>query len=235
MSSKKGQLYLIPVTLGDAEINDVIPVNVIAILKELQYLFVENIRTARRFLVKANLKHRIDEIEFFELDKHNKNIDYNKFLKPVENGFDLGIMSEAGCPGVADPGSDLVKAAHIKGFNVIPLVGPNSILLALMASGKNGQNFAFNGYLPIKKGDRIKKIKELETLSRKSNQTQIFMEAPYRNMQLLDDVLTNCLPETKLCIAADITTNNEFIKTQSIKKWKSNIPELHKHPAVFII
>ena len=233
--NKKGKIYLIPTTLGESEISLVIPANVIDIIESLQYFIVENIRTARRYIRKVSLSKNIDEITFFELNKHTKTEEISSYLKPSLSGNSIGIISEAGNPGIADPGANIVKIAHQKDIDVVPLVGPSSILLALISSGMNGQNFAFNGYLPIKDNERIKKIEYLEKKSRTENQTQIFMETPFRNMKMLDAVLQICRNNTFLCIAADITLQSEFIKTKTIAEWKKQKPQLNKRPTVFVL
>jgi 16S rRNA (cytidine1402-2'-O)-methyltransferase len=180
-------------------------------------------------------KQFLKNLVFFELNAHTPPSEYTSFLNPALMGTDIGIISEAGNPGIADPGAVIVKLAHEKNIQVIPLVGPASILLALISSGMNGQNFAFNGYLPIERTERIKKIQFLESRSKTEHQSQIFMETPYRNMKLLEDILNSCKPFTMLCIAVDITLENEFIKTKSIADWKKNIPQIDKRPAIFIV
>lgn len=229
------KLFLIPTTLGDSPIENVIPTYVVDIINSTNHYIVENIKTARRYLIKAGIKTKIDDLTFFELNKHSSPEQYDSYLDPIKNGDNIGIISEAGTPGVADPGADIVEIAHRKNIPVVPLVGPSSILLSVMASGLNGQSFAFVGYLPIKKPERIKRIKDLERRSQIENQTQLFIEAPYRNMQLMEDLLANCSPTTKLCIAADISLESEFIKTKSIKEWKKGTPALHKRPTIFLI
>jgi len=231
----KGNLYLLPVTLGENEINDVIPSNVVKRLSTIGYFITENVRTARRYLSKAGIERPINELIFYELNKHTEATEIHTFLKPAEAGNHIGLMSEAGCPAVADPGAVIVEIAHKQGIKVIPLTGPSSILLALMASGMNGQNFAFTGYLPIKKPERIIRLKQLENRSRSEKQTQIFIETPYRNMQLLEDIVTTCQPNTRLCIAADITLDTELIMTKTMKEWKGNLPDLNKRTTVFLI
>ncbi len=231
----KGNLYLIPVSLGDIKLNKVLPEKNFEILNEISHYIVENIRSARRFLVKAKIKTKIDDLTFYEISKHSKQSEYHKYLDAALKGKNIGVISEAGCPGIADPGADIVAIAHEKNIKVIPLIGPSSIFLALMASGMNGQNFAFKGYLPIKKPQRIKQLKADELRSRNENQTQIYIEAPYRNKALLSDILEILKPSTKLCIAIDITLESEFIKTKSINDWKKSIPEINKKPAIFII
>ncbi len=232
MSAK---IYLIPTTLGDSPVENVIPKYVVDIINQTQHYIVENIKTARRYLIKAGIKTKIDDLTFYELNKHSSPDEYNSYLNPIKENKNIGIISEAGTPGVADPGADIVAIAHRKNIPVVPLVGPSSILLSVMASGLNGQSFAFVGYLPIKKPERIKRIKELERRSQVENQTQLFIEAPYRNQHLLEDIISNCSPETKLCIAADITLETEFIKTKTVKDWKKGIPNLHKRPTIFLI
>lgn len=230
-----GKIYLIPNLLGDGNPEEVLPANVLSIIRELRYFIVEDIRTARRFLSKAKISAPIDSLTFFTLNEHTSPNDIQHYLNPIENN-DIGVLSEAGVPGVADPGADIVRIAHQKNLDVVPLVGPSSILLAVMASGLNGQSFAFNGYLPVKRPERINKIKFFEKRALVENQTQVFIEAPYRNMQLLEDILSACSPLTMLGIAADITLPSELIKTQPIGKWKSRpLPELHKRPAIFLI
>ncbi len=233
---KKGKLYLIPVTLGDNNtIIKVLPAYVLDVLKDLEYFIVENIRTARRFISAAGHNKAIDDLVFFELDKHSKNQDINTFLHPLLNGVSMGLMSEAGTPAVADPGSEIVNLAHQKGIEVVPLTGPNSILLALMASGFNGQGFVFHGYLPIEKDLRIKKLKELEVNIAKFNQTQIFIETPYRNNKMFETILQYCKPHTKLSVACDLTLASQWIKTHTVSDWKKETVNLHKRPTVFLL
>lgn len=228
-------LYLIPVTLGESEPDHVIPASHKEIIHSISYFIVENIRTARRFLKKTDKDIVIDQLHFYELNEHTDIGQIHTFLAPIEQGYSVGVMSEAGCPGVADPGADVVRIAHEKDIRVVPLVGPSSILLAMMASGMNGQNFAFNGYLPIKKDEKARYIQFLEKRIYSENQSQLFIEAPYRNSQLLDDLLTNCQPRTRLCIACDITLEAEFIKTLPVSEWKKNKPEIHKRPTIFVL
>lgn len=230
-----GKLYLIPTTLGDSTISSVIPNDIIDIIRSTKIFIVENIRTTRRFLKKCDRSIDIDSLTFYELNKHTDSKKLSSYLEPIRKGNDIGIISEAGCPGVADPGADVVKIAHRKGIKVIPLVGPSSILLAVMASGLNGQSFAFNGYIPIDKGMRTKTIKSLEHRSIKENQSQLFIETPYRNVQLLNDIVNTCSPNTNVTVACDITLESEYIKTATAKEWKGKIPEIHKRPTIFII
>lgn len=232
---EKGTIYLIPNLLGESNPEETLPQQISHLVIELKYYIVENIRTTRRFLKKINKSVNIDEIKFFELNKHTKSGDIATFLNPALDGKNIGIVTEAGVPGIADPGADVVKIAHQKNIKVKPLVGPTSIVMAMMASGMNGQNFAFNGYLPIQKNERINKIKFYEKRSKHENQSQIFIETPYRNNALLDDFITACGNQTELCIAVDISLENEFIKTQAIQSWKKQKPDLHKRPCIFII
>ena len=228
-------LYLIPITLGESQIDTVLPAHNREIILSISHFIVENVRTARRFLKQTEPSMDIDSLQFYELNKHTDKNQLHGYLDPISQGHHVGILSEAGCPGVADPGADIVRIAHEKGIRVVPLVGPSSILLAMMASGMNGQNFAFNGYLPIRKHEKARQIKSLESRIYSEDQSQLFIEAPYRNMQLLDDLLHSCQPHTKLCIACDITLKTEFIKTLSIKEWKKQKPDIHKRPAIFIL
>ncbi|NOZ35719.1 MAG: SAM-dependent methyltransferase [Chlorobi bacterium] len=233
--SKKGKIYLIPTTLGDSEISSVIPSNVVDVIENLNYFIVENIRTARRYIRKVSATKNIDKITFFELNKHTDISEISTYLNPCSQGNSIGIISEAGNPGIADPGAVVVKSAHQQNIEVVPLVGPSSILLALISSGMNGQNFAFNGYLPIKDNERIKKIQELERKSKSENQSQIFMETPFRNTKMLDAVLKTCRNNTLFCVAADITLSSEYIKTKTISEWKKQKPQINKRPTVFVL
>ncbi|MBN2613217.1 MAG: SAM-dependent methyltransferase [Bacteroidales bacterium] len=228
------KLYLIPSTLGDTPADHVIPEHVIRIINGTDIYIVENERSARRFLIKAGLKKPVDQVTFFELNKHTKTEEAEVFFQSVTTE-DIGIISEAGVPCIADPGAAIVSLAHKRGRKVVPLVGPSSVLMAMMASGLNGQNFAFNGYLPVKQHERINRIKELENRSYREKQAQLFIEAPYRNNQLLNDILDTCQGETLLCIAVDISLETEMIETRPVKLWKTKKPELHKRPAIFII
>ncbi|MDP4187710.1 MAG: SAM-dependent methyltransferase [Bacteroidota bacterium] len=230
-----GKLYLIPNTLGEYNIDQVIPAHVKNIVNTLDYFVVENERTARRYLSRMGISKPIDQLFFTVLDEHSRNEEVESMLAPLFKNFDVGIISEAGVPAVADPGSALVNLAHKHQIQVIPLVGPSSIILSLMASGLNGQNFAFRGYLKIKKEERLKQIRMLEKCSQVEKQTQIFIETPYRNEQLFDDLVSNCQPETLLCIAADITLSTEFISTKAIKEWKKKKPDIKKRPAIFLL
>jgi 16S rRNA (cytidine1402-2'-O)-methyltransferase len=229
-----GKIYLIPVTLGGDDPGQVIPEKVLALTKSLRYFVVENTRSARRYLRLIDKTFPIDESHFEELNEHTGEAEISNFLTPVLNGNDIGLMSEAGLPGIADPGTNLVSEAHKRDIRVIPLAGPSSILMALIASGMNGQNFTFNGYLPVKPVERDSKLRDLEKRSR-SGEAQIFMETPYRSQKLFESIVRVCNNSTRLCIAADITLPSEFIKTETVSAWRSAIPELTDKPAVFII
>ena len=230
----KGKLYLVPNILGDSSTSNSIPVFNLEIINSINFYIVENIRTARRFLSKCNISTKIDDLKFFVLNQHTNPNEIGEFLKPVYSGEHIGIISEAGCPAVADPGSEIVRMAHEQDIEVIPLVGPSSIILALMASGFNGQSFSFNGYLPVKQDERNMKLKKDENRSRNENQTQIYIETPYRNMHLFESMINTLNPDTRLCIAADLTLETEFVKTKTIKQWKTIRPELNKRPAIFL-
>lgn len=230
-----GKLYLIPITLGDCSPDSVIPSKVSEIIRQLNYFIVENIRTSRRYIRSVDKDKNIDDLTFFVLNKHTQPSELNEFLAPIQKGYDVGVISEAGVPGVADPGASIVSLAHQKGIAVVPLVGPSSILLALMASGMNGQKFAFHGYLPIKDQERIQTLKKLEKQSRQTGETQIFMETPYRNNKLFADILKACQKNTLLCVASNITLKNEQIQTKPIAKWIRDEINLHKLPTVFLI
>ncbi len=229
------RLYLIPNTLGESSIDSVIPQESKGIITRIKHFIVEDVRTARRFLKKVNKEIEIDELTFYTLNQHTQPEEIASFLAPMKQGHEMGIISEAGCPAIADPGAEVVRIAQERDYKVVPLVGPSSILLALMASGFNGQSFAFVGYLPIKPGERAKELKRLENRAYNEQQSQIFIETPYRNMKMLEEILTVCQPNTKLCIAADITLETEFIKTLSVKAWKKQLPELGKRPCIFIL
>ncbi len=231
----QGKLYLIPNTLGTEKHTHVIPSYVREKALSLSYFIVEDLRTARRYLKSLDRKIDIDACSFMILNKNTDKNHISEYLEPLKKGYDVGIISEAGCPGVADPGAEIVKMAHSSGIQVIPLVGPSSILLALMASGMNGQNFSFVGYIPIKKAERINAIRELEKRSKFEQQTQIIIETPFRNNQLAEDIIRSCKPQTRLCIAYNITMDDESIVSKTIARWKNNLPELHKKPAVFIL
>jgi 16S rRNA (cytidine1402-2'-O)-methyltransferase len=227
-------LYLIPTILAPETSENVLPTQIKNAITQTDYYFVENIRTARRFISDLKTGKIIDNLHFFELTKDTSISDVRKYFDAVPRGQNIGIMSEAGCPGVADPGALAVKVAHQLGVKVMPLVGPSSILLALMASGFSGQSFVFHGYLPIDKIERSKKIKALENESKKE-QTQIFMETPFRNNSFLEDLLNTCQPTTLLCIACNVTGSDEMIQTKSVADWKNKKPDLHKKPTMFLI
>ncbi len=234
--AKKGTLYLFPVTLGNNEdIPRVIPAYNREILFDIRTFVVENIRTARRFIKKSGHPLPIDDMQFFELNKHTPEEAIDAFLAPAVNGEDMGVLSEAGTPAVADPGAVVVGLAHRKGIRVVPLVGPNSIILALMASGFNGQQFCFHGYLPIESPQRVKKIRELEQDAWRKSTSQLFIETPYRNNKMLESLLKTCKPQTLLCIASDLTLPTEKIVTKNIAGWKKETADLNKKPAVFIL
>ena len=231
----RGKLYLIPTTLGENEPLEVIPYSVKTIVELLDHYVVENEKSARRFIKKITPKKVQSSLVMMKLDKYASEIETQSYLDFCDQGVSVGLLSEAGVPAVADPGASIVKLAHEKGIQVVPLVGPSSILMALMASGLNGQNFAFNGYLPIDNSERKKGIKALEKLSIEKNQSQIFIETPYRNQKMFTDLKSVLSPGTLLCIAIDISLPNEYIKTFTIAHWKKQSPDLHKRPAIFII
>jgi 16S rRNA (cytidine1402-2'-O)-methyltransferase len=235
MKPNNGKLYLIPTTLGESDPADVLPQTVKRTIDFIDDYIVENEKTARKFVksiapekVQANLRISL-------LNKHTEISEHNAMIAPCLSGMNVGLMSEAGCPGVADPGAVIVKIAHEKGIQVVPLVGPSSILMAMMASGMNGQNFAFTGYLPIDKSDKKSALKNLEKLSQDRNQSQIFIETPYRNNKLFEDMLQVLQPNTHLCVATDITLPTEFIKTMRVADWKGSKTDLHNRPTIFII
>lgn len=231
----KGTLYLVPNTLGNPDTSMTMPREITSRVNSIEVYIVENLRNARRYLKNLNREIDIDSLTFFELNEHTPLEELPSFLEPAETGKDIGIISEAGVPGVADPGSEVVSLAHAKGIRVVPLTGPSSILLALMASGLNGQSFCFQGYLPVKRQERIRKIRDLEQVALRKNETQLFIEAPYRNDALLTDILENCMPSTRLCIAADITLDSEFIFTRTMAEWLLKKPVLHKRPVIFLL
>lgn len=235
MEDKPRVLYLIPATLGASPVENVIPAYNIIIINTLQHFVVENIRSARRFLIRCGYKRPMDEVIFFELNEHSTEKDLPGIMADTA-GFSMGLISEAGLPAVADPGNLLINAARRHHIRIIPLAGPSSLLMALMASGLNGQNFAFNGYLPVKGPERMARIRQLERRSETENQSQIFIETPYRNNQMVVSLLECCKPHTSLCIAADITLPDEWIMTCSIAEWKLKPPpDLKNRPAVFIL
>jgi len=229
-----GKIYLIPVTLGGDDYLKVIPEKVIKLTRQLRLFIVEDIRSARRFLRLIDKEFPINDTEFFELNKHTRESDIEHYLEPVLKGADIGIMSEAGLPGIADPGARIITIAHQKKIKVIPLSGPSSIILALISSGLNGQNFSFNGYLPIKTDEKSARLKELEYKA-KEGYAQIFMETPYRNQKMFESIIATCKNDTKLCIAADITLPTESIRTMSIAEWKKNSPSLKDRLVIFVL
>lgn len=231
----KGTLYLIPTTLGDTAVEAVMPASVKDVINIVDEFIVEDERSARRYLKKAGITKPLDTLVLHALNKHTRPEDVAGYLSAIDKGKNVGVVSEAGCPGIADPGADVVKIAHRKGIKVVPLVGPSSILLALMASGFNGQSFAFHGYLPKERGERIRKLKELERTAQQKDQTQLFIETPFRNQHLLEDIVTSCSPSTPLCIACDLTLPTELVRTQTIAEWKKQLPDLNKRPAIFLI
>ena len=229
-------LYLVPVTLGATAIDKVIPAYNIEVIHHCRHFIVEEIRTARRFLKAVDRDIDIDALTFYEMGKHADPARFSQYLEPLRRGEDVGVISEAGCPAVADPGADVVVIAQREGLDVVPLVGPSSILLSVMASGFNGQSFAFHGYLPIDAAQRAKRLKTLEARSVSERQTQLFIETPYRNAKLFADICHACSPRTRLCVAAGITTDKEWIKTRTLKEWKqTGLPDLGKIPAIFLI
>ncbi|MDG4717291.1 SAM-dependent methyltransferase [Winogradskyella marincola] len=235
MTSSKGQLYLIPTRLGDNPPLEVLPISIKKVIEDIDYYIVENEKTARRFIKRISPSKSQPSLKLSVLNKYTTEEERNTFLNPCLEGHTIGLLSEAGCPAIADPGSDIVSLAHSMDIKVTPLVGPSSIILALMASGMNGQSFCFNGYLPIDKAERKAKLKSLERLSSEHNQSQIFIETPYRNTKMLEDLSSVLHPETRVCVACDITLPSEFIKTKPAKEWKNNKEDLHKRPAIFII
>lgn len=232
---EKGNLYLIPTRLGDNPPLEVLPLSVKKVVENINFYIVENEKSARRFIKRVSPKKPQANLKIQLLNKFTEENEIPSFLDPCLQGHSVGLISEAGCPGVADPGAEVVQIAHIKNIRVVPLVGPSSILMAMMASGMNGQNFAFNGYLPIDKHERKDKIKKLERLSFEAQQSQIFIETPYRNEKLLGDLLSYLNPGTRLCLAADITLPTEFINTKTVAEWKQKRPDLQKRPCIFII
>ncbi len=226
---------MIPVTLGDTEHSRVLPSYNREVILSLTRFIVEDIRTARRFLKKAESSIVIDNLIFTELNEHTSPEVVSAMLAPMDAGESIGVMSEAGCPAVADPGADVVAIAQRKGYRVVPLVGPSSILMALMGSGFNGQRFAFHGYLPVEASARAERIKVFESRMYTEHETQIFIETPYRNNKLLEDFIRTCRPSTRLCIACNITCDDEFIRTLPVREWAENIPDLKKKPAIFLI
>ena len=234
----KGTIYMIPCPISDERgMWDVLPHSNLDIMNSLDYFIVENVRSARRFLSKASIERKIDELEFVELNEHTtSSADVERMLKPVLEGRSAGVISEAGVPGVADPGADIVALAHRHDVRVVPLVGPSSILMSVMASGLNGQSFAFVGYLPIKDAERQRRLKDLEHRARTEHQAQLFIEAPYRNVKLFDTLIKTLSPQLRLTVAADITSPEELIKTRTVAEWrKCGVPDIAKRPTIFIL
>ena len=236
MDAMEPALYLIPVTLGETEVSRVLPSYNAEVIVQIKHFIVEEVRSARRFLKKVDRNIQIDDLAFYPMGKHASPELFASYLRPLEQGESVGVISEAGCPAVADPGADVVAIAQRKGLRVVPLVGPSSILLAVMASGFNGQSFAFNGYLPIEPGERTKRLKLLEQRVYADRQTQLFIETPYRNAKLFAEILRTCRPQTRLCVAAGLTCAEEFIRTRTVQEWKKHpLPDLSKIPAIWVI
>lgn len=231
-----GTLYLIPVPLGPSAPKDSLPANVLEIIRPLTYFVVEEAKTARAFLKAAGTIAPLQELLIEELNEHTKAEALDRLLAPLRAGNDIGLLSEAGCPAVADPGANLVALAQKENLRVVPLIGPSSLLLALMASGLNGQRFAFQGYLPAKEAERSKAIRELETESRKRQQTQLFIETPYRNAAMFQSILQSCQANTRLTVATDLTLTSESVQTKTIQQWKKQTPpEIERRPTVFLL
>ncbi|RZK50715.1 MAG: SAM-dependent methyltransferase [Pedobacter sp.] len=235
MSQNFGKLFLLPVPLAPEAREKSFTPYWTAIANQLKTYIVEQEKTARKFLKEGGLLIPQSDLKIYDYGKHKRGQSVEMFFKELKAGEDVGLMSEAGCPGVADPGAEIVAYAHSKGIQVVPLVGPNSMIQALMASGLTGQSFAFHGYLPIDKNDRSKKIKELEQLSMRHRQTQLFMETPFRNNQLFEEILKSCTGNTELCVAVNINAPDEFIQTKPIAKWKLQKLDLHKKPCIFLL
>ena len=232
---KQGTFYLIPSPLAECDFSKTFPVYNTEIIQNIDHFIVEDLRTGRRFVKKLGMQKPIDTLQFYTLNEHTKNDEIETLLQPLKEGKNLGLISDAGTPCVADPGSILVSRAQQLDIEVMPLVGPNSILLALMASGLNGQSFTFHGYLPREQPDRERQLSFLESLIKKTNQTQIFIETPYRNNHVFKSILSVCDPATRLCLGTNITSENQTIKTMTVKKWKSQKIDLHKQPTVFLL
>ncbi|MHA7058997.1 SAM-dependent methyltransferase [Aquimarina sp. M1] len=231
----KGKLYLIPTRLGDDVPLEVLPISIKKVLEQVNHYIVENEKPARRFIKKVSPSKSQRSLIIHSVNKYTDASEIPNYLAPCLNGESIGLLSDAGCPGIADPGAEVVRLAHEKGIQVTPLVGPSSIFLAMMSSGMNGQNFCFNGYLPIDKSERKSKIKSLEKYSLEKDQAQIFIETPYRNDKMLADLISMLSPSTRLCVASDITLITEYIATKTIEEWKNEDIELHKKPTIFII
>ena len=232
----KGRLYLIPVPLGLLPADSALPPSVCAVAKQLKHFIAENAKSARAFLKSLPSEAPLQQIEIHELNEHTASSMLAELLAPLLEGIDVGLISEAGCPAVADPGADLVALAHAQGIQVVPMIGPSSILLALMGSGLSGQNFAFHGYLPAKDDQRQKKLKELEKDSRQEKRTQIFIETPYRNRQMLETLIRSCAPTTRICVATDLTLSSECIMTCTPAEWRHRgVPNIDRRPTVFLL
>ena len=231
----KPALYLIPVTLSDVPLSQVLPATNIEVVRGISHFIVENVRSARRFLKRCDRDIDIDQLTFYELNRHTDPKDIASYLAPLEKGLPMGVISEAGCPAIADPGADVVAIAQRRGLKVVPLVGPSSILMGLMASGFNGQSFAFVGYLPIEASARVRRLKELEQRILRDDQTQIFIETPYRNNTLLADLVKHLPGNLRLCVASDITGENERIVTRTIAQWAAQKPDFGKIPTLFLL
>lgn len=228
-------LYLIPCTLGDTPVDRVLPAHNRDIILQIRHFIVEDIRSARRFLKRVDRDIDIDALTFYELNKHTSSESIGSYLIPLQQGHPMGVISEAGCPAVADPGADVVAIAQRRHLRVVPLVGPSSIILSVMASGFNGQSFAFHGYLPIDGGERAKTLKHLESRAYAEHQTQLFIETPYRNLKMFDDIVRTCRPQTRLCVAANLTCDGEYAVTRSIAEWKGQRPPIDKIPCIFLL
>ncbi len=230
-----GKLYLIPSLMGEIEPLEVLPLAVKKVIDLCDHYIVENEKSARAFIKKVLPSKNQQDLIIYTTNKFSDPSEYPTYLEAARNGDHIGLISEAGAPGIADPGAEIITLAHNEGIRVVPLVGPSSIFMAMMASGMNGQNFAFSGYLPIDGTERKKAIKNLESISRKTGQSQIFMETPYRNEKLLKELIQTCHPDTRLCVAREISTLEEYIRTQPISWWKRNVPDLEKRPTIFIL
>jgi 16S rRNA (cytidine1402-2'-O)-methyltransferase len=228
-------LYLIPSPLGENDFDALFPLFNRQVIQNIDTYIVEDLRTARRFLKKLGIEKPIDSLTFYELNEHTKREEYKSYLQGCSATKHVGLLSDAGTPCIADPGNVVVAQAHLLEIEVIPLIGPNSVMLSLMASGFNGQDFTFNGYLPVDRDKREHKIRQLETWAMKSGQTQIFIETPYRNNHILESILSVCSPATRICVATQVATPEQRIKTQSVAKWRKNRPDLHKQPTIFLI
>lgn len=234
-SNAQGNLFLIPVELGPTPQQRVLPPYNRELILGIRHFIVEEVRSARRFLKRVDTDIDIDALTFYPMGKHADATRFEQYLRPLESGADIGVISEAGCPAVADPGADVVAIAQRKGYRIVPLVGPSSMIMAVMASGLNGQSFAFNGYLPIDPSDRVRRIKQLETRALQEHQTQLFIETPYRNHKFFDTLCQTLRPQTRLCIAAGITTDDEWIRTHTVAQWRrTTLPDLSKTPAIFL-